>query len=203
VTDGTTAVAALLPALAALSPWEAVAVVLAIAYLALAIRQSVWCWPAGIASTLIYLVLFWQARLYMEAVLQVFYIGISAWGWVEWSRPRAQRPVVSWPLRAHGLALAGVVALAGLNGALLQSFTSAALPYVDALVAWASVFTTWLVARRVLENWHWWFVIDAACVAIYASRGLWLTAALFVVYLGMIVAGLRAWRRSLGAAVPA
>lgn len=201
--DAPAPAAAIAAALGALSAWEAAAVVLAIAYLALAIRQSAWCWPAGIASTLIYLVLFWQAHLYMEAVLQVFYVGVSAYGWAEWSRPRRERPVVRWPLRAHLAALAAVVALAAVNGALLHAFTAAALPYVDALVAWASVFTTWLVARRVLENWHWWFVIDAACVAIYASRGLWLTAALFVVYLGMIVVGLRTWRRSLDAAVPA
>jgi nicotinamide mononucleotide transporter len=183
-----------------LSPWEALAVALAIAYLALAIRRNRWCWPAGIASALVYLALFWQARLYMEAVLQAFYALVGAYGWREWTRPQRERPIVSWPLPTHARVLAAVVALAAANGALLAAFTAAALPYVDSLVAWASVATTWMVARKVLENWHWWLVIDGACVAIYASRGLWLTAALFVAYLGMIVVGWRAWRRAYAAA---
>lgn len=196
---GEALVAATAAALAAMSPWEAAAVVLAIAYLALAIRRNVLCWPAGIASTLIYLALFWRARLYMEAALQVFYVAVSVYGWREWARGGRELPVRRWPLRAHAVSLAAVVALAAANGWLLAAFTSAALPYLDALVAWASVLTTWMVARRILENWLWWFAIDAACVGIYASRGLWLTAALFVLYLGMIVVGWRAWRRAFAA----
>ena len=71
-------------AAAAMSPWEVTAVVLAIAYLALAIRQSLWCWAAAFASTAIYLVLMYQARLYMESGLQIFYLGMAVYGWYRW-----------------------------------------------------------------------------------------------------------------------
>jgi nicotinamide mononucleotide transporter len=216
----------LLAEVAALWPWEALAVALAIAYLALAIRESTWCWPAGIASSAIYGALFFGATLYMEAVLQLFYIAISVYGWRRWSTPgsdfgrnrvaEAARDssrsrgeesevgdkvaIVTWSAGQHVAALATIGALATANGLLLDAFTPAALPYLDALVAWSSVVTTWMVARKVLENWLYWFVIDALCVWIYARRGLWLTAGLFVAYLAMIVVGYRAWRARLAVA---
>ena len=208
--------------LAALWPWEAIAVALAIAYLVLAIRENVWCWPAGIASTLIYLALFYRSRLYAESVLQFFYIGVSVYGWQKWSQPAikigtrvpptgkalsveehpvggAQAPmaVTTWQPRQHAAALASIAALSAVSGALLAAFTLAAFHYLDSFTAWGSVITTWMVARKVLENWIYWFVIDSLSVYIYMRRGLWLTAGLFVLYLVLIVIGYRSWRRHL------
>jgi nicotinamide mononucleotide transporter len=135
------------------NPWEALAVALALAYLVLAIRESVWCWAAGIASTAIYLALFFAARLYAESVLQVFYIGVSVYGWRQWSQPAGDLPVVTWTLAQHARALGVIALLAGASGAALAAYTHAALPDLAAFVAWASVITTWMVARKVLENW--------------------------------------------------
>jgi nicotinamide mononucleotide transporter len=71
------------------------------------------------------------------------------------------------------------------------------------MVAWASVFATFLVARKVYENWHWWLVIDAAALCLYFTRHLYATMLLFAVYLALIAVGMREWRRSLPAAVHA
>jgi nicotinamide mononucleotide transporter len=79
----------------------------------------------------------------------------------------------------------------------LRRFTLAAWPFVDSMVTWASVFATFLVARKVYENWHWWLVIDSVSLCLYYKRGLYLTMLLFAVYLAMIVVGMREWRRSL------
>jgi len=195
----------------ALWPWEALAVVLALGYLVLAIREHPACWPAGIGSSAIYLALFYRQSLYMEAVLQLFYIAIALYGWRYWLSGRAGAAqsgrkrievsaapaITSWRVSEHAAALALTGVLAAVNGALLAAFTPAALPWLDALVAWGSVVATWMVARKVLENWLYWFVIDALCVYIYARRGLWLTAGLFIVYLAMIVVGYRTWRAQL------
>ncbi len=181
---------------------EALAVALAIAYLVLAIRENRWCWPAGMLSSALYGAVFYDSRLYMEALLQLFYIGISVWGWWRWSMPRAAAPIVRWPPVVHALVAMGVVAVAALNALLLEQFSTAALPWADALVTWGAVATTWMVARKVLENWLWWLVVDAASLAIYVARDLWLTAALFAVYLVMAVAGWRAWRRRWRQALP-
>jgi nicotinamide mononucleotide transporter len=185
---------------AALSLPEVLAVALAIAYLLLAIRQNIWCWLCAAISSAIYIYLFFDARLYMESALNGFYFLMAVYGWYAWNSGSAQSadlPVCVWPMRVHGIAIVSIAAVAGISGFLLQRYTDAALPYVDSLTSFAAVWTTFLVARKVLENWWYWLVIDAASVAIYWSRDLQLTALLFVIYLLMIPFGLWNWRRSL------
>lgn len=179
--------------------WEAAAVALAIAYLLLAIRENIWCWAAGIGSSAIYFVLLARAALFLESALQVFYIAVSVYGWRCWGRPRAALPIRSWAFRQHAAAIAVVAALALPSGALLATYTRAALPYPDAIVAWGSVVTTWMVARKILDNWLYWFVIDSLSVYVYLQRGMWPTVALFGLYLVLIVIGYRSWRRSMSA----
>lgn len=170
---------------------------LATVYLLLAIRESRWCWPAGLASTAIYLTLFFTERLYMESLLQVFYIGLSVYGWLHWARPARSLPVVRWASSRHVTAIGAIALLTLASGALLTTWTSAALPWLDALVSWGSVVATWMTARKVIENWIYWFVIDAISIGIYIDRGLWLTAGLCGIYLVLVVVGYRAWRRHL------
>jgi nicotinamide mononucleotide transporter len=183
----------------ALWPWEAIAVVSLIAYLVLAIRQSILCWIAAIIGTSIYLVLMFRVGLYMESALQVFYIAMAFYGWYKWnggSDPGHALPVISWPIAFHILPLLMIAMLTILSGYLLSEYSNAALPYLDSFTTWGAIFATWLVARKVLQNWHYWFVIDAVSVFIYISRGLWLTALLFLIYLVLIVVGLRVWREA-------
>jgi len=184
----------------ALSPFELVAVVLAIAYLLLAIRQNIWCWLCAGISTAIYVWLFFGARLYMESVLNAFYFVMAIYGWSVWASGRTdghERPVVRWPLRAHAAAIVSIFAVSMVNGRLLSLFTDAVFPYVDSLTTWSAFWATFLVARKVLENWWYWLVIDVASVAIYWVRDLQLTSLLFVIYVIMIPFGLVSWTRSI------
>jgi nicotinamide mononucleotide transporter len=186
--------------LAAVPPLEAVAVLLAIAYLLLAIRQSRWCWPAAFVSSLLYVLLMFRARLYMETALQVFYAVLAVYGWWAWQHGgAANRPlaVSTWPVRHHLAALAAVLALSFASAFLLSRYTAAALPFLDSLTTWGAVVATWMVARKLLGNWGWWFVIDSLSIYLYVSRGLYATAALFVLYLVLIVIGYVSWRRTL------
>ncbi|MCI0517748.1 MAG: nicotinamide mononucleotide transporter family protein, partial [Woeseiaceae bacterium] len=128
-----------------------------------------------------------------------FYFLMAVYGWYAWHSGTAQSselPVRTWPLRVHALAIASIAALAAASGFLLQRYTDAALPYIDSLTTFAAVWTTFLVARKVLENWWYWLVIDAVSVAIYWARDLPLTAVLFVLYLVLIPVGLWSWWRS-------
>jgi nicotinamide mononucleotide transporter len=189
---------------AALSAPEVVAVLLAIAYLVLAIRQNIWCWLCAAISTAIYVVLFIDARLYMESVLNGFYFAMAIYGWFVWRAGRGEdheRPVVRWPARTHVTAVAVIVGISVVNGYLLSRHTDAAFPYIDALTTWSAIWATFLVARKVLENWWYWLLIDSVSVCIYWLRDLELTALLFVVYVIMIPFGLVSWRRSMAAAV--
>ena len=181
-----------------MSPWEAVAVLLLIAYLVLAIRQNIWCWAAAFAGTCIYVVLMYEARLYMESALQVFYLGMAIYGWYRWRHgpgPDNELPVTSWDGTLHLRAVATVAVLTALSGTLLDRYSDAALPYLDSFTTWGAVITTWMVARKVLENWLYWFVIDGVSIYLYVSRELYLTALLFAVYLVLVVVGYLAWRR--------
>jgi len=183
----------------AFSPLEVVAVVMALMYLVLAIRQNIWCWLCAGISTVIYVYLALDARLYMQSVLNAFYLAMAIYGWTVWRAGHTQDkqlPVVSWPIATHGYAILVIVLVALINGYLLKSQTDAEHAYVDALIAWAAVWTTFLVARKVLENWWYWLVIDIASIFIYWSRDLELTSMLYAVYVVMIPFGLISWARS-------
>lgn len=178
---------------------EAIAVVLAVMYLVLAIRQNIWCWLCAGVSTVIFAYLFFGVRLYMEAVLNLFYLAMAVYGWHTWRSGRSaerELAVVVWSHKVHVAALAVVVALSLVSGYLLDTRTDAAFPYVDSLTSWGAVWATYLVARKVLENWWYWFVIDATIIYVFWAKGLELTAVLYVVYLLMIPIGLLSWTRS-------
>ena len=184
----------------ALSALEAVGFVLGVAYLILAIRESIWCWPAAFISSSIFAGLFAVSRIYMDSGLQIFYAGMAVYGWWVWrsSGPRAEVLHVSrWPLQRHVLACTLILVTSLASGWLLATYTNAAYPYVDSLTTFASFWATFLVARKILENWYYWFVIDAVSIAIYLERGLEFAALLFAVYLVMIPFGLIAWSRSM------
>ena len=190
--------AALLEYYGELPATELAAVLLALAYLVLAIRQSIWCWLCAAGSTALYVYLFAGARLYMESLLNVFYFGMAVYGWAMWRRGTngEDLPVSVWPAQVHVYAAGAIACLAACSGFLLARFTNAAYPYVDAATTFGAFWATFLVARKVLENWWYWLVIDLASVFIYWMRGLEATAVLFVVYVILIPVGLIAWTRS-------
>lgn len=198
----------LLAATSSLSAWELVAVLLGIAYLLLAVRESLWCWYAAFVSTGIFLWLFWEVNLLMESALQVYYLAMAVYGWHQWRHGRRDTRVPAaaagsgqalrigtWQLRTHLLVIAAVLVASAGSGFLLAEYTDAALPYLDSFTTWGSILTTWMVARKILENWLYWLVIDSASIYLYLERGLLLTAGLFAVYLIIVVFGYRRWLR--------
>ena len=187
---------ALLQAAQAMSAWEAAAVALGVAYLLLAMRESLWCWYAAFISTAIFLVLFWEVGLLMESGLQVYYLAMAVYGWWQWqhgSEGETELAISSWGGRQHMIALLLVMVLSAASGALLEQFTGAALPYLDSFTTWGSIVTTWMVARKILENWLYWLVIDSVSIYLYLDREMYLTALLFAVYLVIVLFGYRKW----------
>lgn len=178
---------------------EIIAVALGIANVGLLVRRSIWNYPFGMAMVALYLVIFWQARLYGEAVLQVFFFVVQGWGWWLWARAGglAQMVRVEWMgWRARGVAIALVAGSSLGVGWAMARFTDAALPFADATIAGASVVAQVLLALRRVENWALWIAIDVLSVWVYVARELYLTAGLYVVFLGMAIAGLVAWARA-------
>jgi nicotinamide mononucleotide transporter len=181
---------------ASLAEWIAVA--LALAYVLLAIRQDRWCWPAAAASAAIYLVLFARGGLPMQAVLQAFYIVMAVYGWFAWRADHGQENelrVTRRPAAWHALAMLAVVGMAAVNASLLPGTAGLAVAFTDSFVAWGSVLATWMVARKVLENWLYWILFDAVAVGLYFAQGFHATAGLFVLYVILAVRGYLAWRK--------
>ena len=126
----------------AMSPWEAVAVIFAIAYLLLAVRENVLCWLFALMSTAIFTILFWDVSLLMESALQVYYLGMAVYGWWQWQHgtgPDNELLISRWNLRQHLLAVGAVLLASLLSGSLLQLYSEAALPFLDSFTTWASV----------------------------------------------------------------
>jgi len=179
-----------------LSPWEVLAVISAMAYLLLAVKESVWCWLFAFISTLIYTALFWHVSLLMDSALNVYYMAMAVFGWYQWTRGGPiSLPVKSLNFRQHLWIIATIVILSVISGYYLSEHSSAVWPYVDSFTTWASVVTTYLVTQKYLQNWLYWVVIDAVSIPLYIDRSLSLTALLFVFYVIIAVFGYFKWKR--------
>ena len=177
---------------------EGIGAALAIAYLLLALKQNKLCWFAWIASSILYLYVMYQAGLYMESLLQVFYLCMGFYGLSQWSKTinNNQNTYVDlWSIGNHIFAISLVIVLSFLSGTLLSNFSNAALPFIDAFTTWGAIVASHMVAKKILENWIYWFVIDFISVFIFASRGLYFTSALFVTYLVIIYFGYKSWSK--------
>jgi nicotinamide mononucleotide transporter len=187
-----------------MSPWEGAAVIFAIAYLLLAVREKVLCWLFAFISTAIYTVLFWDVSLLMDSALNVYYMVMAVYGWYQWThggtnggKEQHSLAVRSMSSRQHTLVIFIIAAFSIVSGYLLSEHSTAAWPYVDSFTTWASVITTYLVTQKYLQNWLYWIVIDAVSVPLYIDRGLSLTALLFVAYVIIAVIGYFKWRAHL------
>lgn len=176
---------------------EIIGVIFAIGYLLLAVRQIIWCWLAWILSSLLYLYVMFNAGLYMEAALQIFYVGMGLYGWMQWSKGGMEEHLVvrRWGLGNHLFAVSIIFILTLLSGEVLSNYTTAAMPFMDALTTWGAIVTTYMVAKKLIENWIYWFVIDSISIYLFMSRELYFTAVLFFVYLFIIVIGYRSWKK--------
>ena len=177
---------------------EAIAVILAIIYLLLAVKQDIRCWYAAIFSSSLYFFIMYSAGLYMEAILQIFYIAMAFYGWSQWRNiveGNTELVVRTWKSSQHIKAIFSVLIMTLISGWALKEYTNAALPFLDGLTTWGAIVATYMVAKRLLENWIYWFVIDSVSIFLFISRGLYLTSFLFFVYLIIIYFGYKSWTK--------
>jgi nicotinamide mononucleotide transporter len=182
---------------AATSNIEVVAVVFGLIYIIFAANENIWCWPAGFIGTGTSIYLFWDGSLYMESALNVYYLLMAVFGWWQWqhgSRQKSTLSIRSLEIREHFFIIALITILSLSSGYLLSNNTDAALPYLDSFTTWSAVITTWMVARKILENWLYWIVINIASIYLYIDRGFFLYAVLFALYVIIAIFGYRQWR---------
>jgi nicotinamide mononucleotide transporter len=182
---------------------ELAAVLLSLAMVACNIREVHWGWPLAAVASLMYLALFWRSRLYGEAGLQVVFAVVALWGWSQWLRGRGRDGA---PLRVHRLGRRGwALALAATALAwpalawALRQWTDSDVPWWDAFPTALSLVAQVLLGRKLLENWPAWLVVNVASVGLFVHKALWLTAALYAVFVVLSVVGWVAWQRRVPA----
>jgi nicotinamide mononucleotide transporter len=179
---------------------ETIAVVLGIAYLLFAMRENSLCWYCAFISTGIYIWIFGDVSLYMESALNAYYMVMAVYGWYQWQRGGNS---------SEGIKLSGLGSKkssvrhwlsVGFVGS-IRAICYRKIPMPECLILipllpWGSVITTYMVARKVIENWLYWIVIDSVSIFLYIDRELYQTAGLFALYLVLAVIGYLAWRKA-------
>lgn len=176
---------------------EIIAVVFSILYVVLATRENIWCWFCAAISVSLYIYICFSVKLYLETGLNVFYLIMAIYGYWQWNRPKKEISISTWSLQRHLLIFVVGIIASFFLGKLFEIFTDAALPILDSFTTIFSLFATYMVTKKILENWIYWIVIDIVSVYLYFSRDLQLTAGLFAAYTIIAVFGYLSWKKQL------
>ena len=177
---------------------EIAAAVLGVINVTLVVRRSTWNYPFGIAMVSLYFFVFWEAKLYSDALLQIFFLLIQLYGWWAWFHAAHvdHGVAVGWmDARRRLYWLVGTAVAAVIWGTGMARFTDAAAPYADATIAGLSVAAQILQSFRRVESWVLWIAVDALAIGLFAWRGLLVTSALYALFLVLAIVGLFEWRR--------
>jgi len=176
---------------------ELTATVFGLACVLLTIRESIWCWPTGLVQVLLFIYIFYEAKLYSDAILHVIYVFLQIYGWHHWLYGGARRNAlpVTQLRRSFAFWIAGVLLATVGWGWIMASYTDASVPYGDAYTSAASLAAQWLLARKKLESWLLWISVDVVAVGIYYYKELYFTTGLYAVFLVLATIGYLRWRR--------
>ena len=183
-----------------MTSWEMLAVILSVIYLFLAIKQNLWCWAAAFVSTFIYSILFFDASLLMDSALNIFYLIMAIYGWYSWKYANGLAYHEKLRITTYGLIknlkiIALLISTSLILGFYMANYTSADFAYLDTFTTIFAVFATYLLTKKVLENWLYWIIIDAVSIYIYINKGFYLTAILFVIYTILAYIAYREWKK--------
>jgi nicotinamide mononucleotide transporter len=185
-----------------MNPVEIVAALFGVVSVYLSTKENIWSWPTAIVNVGLYIVIFFESKLYADTGLQVVYVILNAYGWYHWlygGKNRTELPVSRTPARlAAALVAIGAVSTL-IIGTLLAKKTDAALPYIDAATTSTSLVAQWMMTRKLLENWIVWVAVDVVYIGMYVFKSLHVTAVLYLIFLILSAMGYFQWRKSLQA----
>jgi nicotinamide mononucleotide transporter len=182
------------------SPLEIIAALVGALSVWLSVRQNIWSWPTAIVNVVLYAIVFYEAKLYADMGLQVVYAVLSIYGWYEWLYGGAGRTELRVTRTGARLGvLLALIAAAGsvVIGLFLHHETDAALPFMDSFLSSTSLVAQWMMTKKLLENWAVWIGVDVLYVGMFIFKGLFLTSALYAVFLVLAIRGFIDWRRSM------
>ncbi|MCF6333195.1 MAG: nicotinamide riboside transporter PnuC [Draconibacterium sp.] len=181
---------------------EMLGAILGILYIFFSIRQNILTWPTGLLTSALYIVVFFQSKFYADMGLQVYYVGISIYGWYFWIKGKKTEDSKTVPVRLASKQLwikltviATILYLVIL--AILLNFTDSDVPYMDSFTTALSIIATWMLAKKYIEQWLIWIFVDFISAGLYIYKGLWPTVILFVIYTAMAYLGYIEWKKDL------
>ncbi|MFQ3194801.1 MAG: nicotinamide mononucleotide transporter [Colwellia sp.] len=182
---------------------ELIAVVASLFYVVLAAKGSILCWPAAIVSTVLYTVIFYDVYLWMDSVLQLYYLLMAVYGWFFWHKNKSSNTHTDsnrllysqWTLNRHSIIILFLTLVSLVLGWIMATYTPAHFPYLDSATTVFAVFATYLITQKVLENWLYFIVIDLVSIYLYIEKGLIPTAALFGSFVILAAYGYWQWRK--------
>lgn len=179
---------------------EVLGAVTGLIYLYFSVNRLIWLWPFGILTSLVYTWVFFHSRLFADMSLQVYYFFVSIYGWYFWLRGGVKKngkelPVSRLSRKMFYFSLAFILILTATSGYFLKTWANSSLPYMDAFTTAASIAATWMLARKILENWLFWIVIDLISMGMYIYKDLYATAVLFLVYSSIAILGYFNWKK--------
>jgi nicotinamide mononucleotide transporter len=179
---------------------EIIAVILGVIAVYFSTKQNVWTYPLGIISVFIYIFIFYEVKLYADMGLQVFFIILQAYGWYEWLYGGENKTILHVSrisLRNILYNILFIVFGTAILGYTLHQLTDASLPYVDSFLAVLSMSGQWMMARKYVESWHVWIMVNIGSIGMYGFKELYFTMILYAVYLLLAVMGLRDWNSDM------
>jgi nicotinamide mononucleotide transporter len=176
---------------------ECVAVFFSILYVLLASKENIWCWGAGAISVSLYMYINYDLGYYAQSLLQIFYLIMSIYGYIIWNKVDAER-IKEWSPRKHLIIIFIGTILTFIFGFILKEYAeSSEQPILDALTTIFSVFSTYMVVKKVLENWLYWIIIDALLVYLYYIQEAYILSLQFVVYIIIAIFGYFSWMKKM------
>lgn len=181
---------------------EIIGAVIGLAYLLLEYKANVWLWPVGVLMSFFYVVIFFNGKFYADAAIYLYYIGANVYGWWVWKHAsrkayaeKGMDSILFTPRKMWVPIFFVIVSLWGIIYLILNGFTDSIAPVGDAFTTAVSIVAMWMLSRKYLEQWILWIVVNVVSMILYFCKGLYPTAALYVVYVVMSVLGLLRWKR--------
>ena len=181
---------------------ELLGLIFGLLYILLSIKQNIWCWPVGFITSALYIYVFFVTKFYADMGLQVYYLIVSVYGWSYWmfgakSKKQDNLKITKTNVKLGIYLLLATIVLFVIISYVLVNYTDSEIPYWDAFTTAASFVATWMLARKIIEHWIIWIIVDSVSLGLYIYKGLYLTVILFAVYTVLAILGYIEWKKEL------
>lgn len=180
-----------------MSEIEIIATIFGVICVGLTIKQHIACWPAGLVQVILYIFVFYQAKLYADMVLHVIYVLLSIYGWYHWAINKSDTQSTGVSTEGKFIYMYVFICLISsvILGLVFTIYTDASFPYTDSFIMSASLIAQWLMSRKKLESWVFWILTDIVAIYVYWYKELYWTTGLYIIFLFLAITGLMEWRK--------